>query len=116
MKRKRRRVIRVAALFYLKPYIVVCLRQAFINEAEDMLNSATLGLGRMDFSNTPSGHTPSVIGTQEVYRYGTAPVPTYRECFGSGPGSAFTSPPRSGTLPVPKSFQFLSFIFGANQN
>ena len=77
MKRKTRRVFRVAALFYLKPYIVVCLRQAFINEAEDMLNSATLGLGRMDFSNTPSGHTPSVIGTQEVYRYGTAPnLPT----------------------------------------
>jgi hypothetical protein len=43
--------------------------QAFINEAENMLNSATMGMGKMDFSSAPSGHTPSVIGTQEVYRW-----------------------------------------------
>jgi len=42
---------------------------AFISEAEEMLNSATMGLSRMDFSSSNhSGHTPSVIGTQEIYR------------------------------------------------
>jgi len=42
---------------------------AFISEAEQMLNSATMGLSRMDFSGAShTGHTPSVIGTQEIYR------------------------------------------------
>jgi len=42
---------------------------AFISEAEQLLNSATMGMSRLDF-NIPShtGHTPSVIGTQEIYR------------------------------------------------
>ncbi len=48
--------------------------QSFINEAENMLNSATMGMGKMDFSSAPSGHTPSVIGTQEVYRWASFPV------------------------------------------
>jgi len=38
---------------------------AFISEAENLLNPA---LSRLDFSDGGSGHTPSVIGTQEVYR------------------------------------------------
>jgi len=38
---------------------------AFISEAENLLNPA---LSRLDFSEGVSGHTPSVIGTQEVYR------------------------------------------------
>merc|ERR1719509_379771 len=38
---------------------------AFISEAENLLNPA---LSRLDFSEGGSGHTPSVIGTQEVYR------------------------------------------------
>lgn len=43
---------------------------AFINEAENLLNSSemTLGIKRLDLSAGPTGHTPSVIGTQEVYR------------------------------------------------
>ena len=43
------------------------LSQAFINEAESLLNSSTLALEKFDF-NKSSGHTPSVIGAQEVYR------------------------------------------------
>ena len=43
------------------------LWQAFINEAESLLNSSTLALEKFDF-NKSSGHTPSVIGAQEVYR------------------------------------------------
>ena len=46
------------------------LHQAFINEAESLLNSSTLALEKLDFSKSPTGHTPSVIGAQEVYRYG----------------------------------------------
>lgn len=38
---------------------------AFINEAENLLNP---GLDRLDISGGVPGHTPSVIGTQEVYR------------------------------------------------
>lgn len=38
---------------------------AFINEAENLLNP---GLDRLDLSGGVPGHTPSVIGTQEVYR------------------------------------------------
>lgn len=38
---------------------------AFISEAENLLNPA---LSKLDFSESSSGHTPSVIGTQEVYR------------------------------------------------
>lgn len=41
---------------------------AFIHEAETLLNSATMGLSKMDFSTTSTGHTPSVIGTQEIYK------------------------------------------------
>lgn len=37
---------------------------AFLNEAESILAGASLGLGK----TTPTGHTPSVIGTQEIYR------------------------------------------------
>merc|ERR1712181_116044 len=38
---------------------------AFISEAENLLNPA---LSKLDFSEGTTGHTPSVIGTQEVYR------------------------------------------------
>jgi hypothetical protein len=41
---------------------------AFIHEAETMLNSATMGLSKMDFNTSSTGHTPSVIGTQEIYK------------------------------------------------
>merc|ERR1719435_800291 len=41
---------------------------AFIHEAETLLNSATIGLSKMDFNPSSSGHTPSVIGTQEIYK------------------------------------------------
>jgi len=41
---------------------------AFIHEAETLLNSATMGLSKMDFNTSSSGHTPSVIGTQEIYK------------------------------------------------
>ena len=43
--------------------------QAFIHEAESLLNSATIGISKMEFNTTASGHTPSVIGTQEIYRF-----------------------------------------------
>jgi len=36
----------------------------FLNEAENLLNAASMGMGKP----APSGHTPSVIGTQEIYR------------------------------------------------
>jgi len=38
---------------------------AFISEAENLLNPA---MSKLDFSEGVTGHTPSVIGTQEVYR------------------------------------------------
>lgn len=38
---------------------------AFISEAENLLNPA---MSKLDFTEGGSGHTPSVIGTQEVYR------------------------------------------------
>ncbi len=41
--------------------------QAFISEAESLLNSSSMALERFDF-NKSTGHTPSVIGAQEVYR------------------------------------------------
>ena len=41
--------------------------QAFINEAESLLNSSTLALEKFDL-NKSTGYTPSVIGAQEVYR------------------------------------------------
>jgi len=41
---------------------------AFIHEAENMLNSATMGMSTMDFNTSSTGHTPSVIGNQEIYR------------------------------------------------
>jgi len=41
---------------------------AFIHEAENLLNSATIGLNKMDFNTSSTGHTPSVIGTQEIYK------------------------------------------------
>lgn len=40
---------------------------AFINEAESLLNSSSMALEKFDF-NKSTGHTPSVIGAQEVYR------------------------------------------------
>ncbi len=42
--------------------------QQFLDEAETLLNSSTLALEKFDF-NKSTGHTPSVIGAQEVYRY-----------------------------------------------
>jgi len=41
---------------------------AFIHEAETLLNSATIGLNKLDFNSSSTGHTPSVIGTQEIYK------------------------------------------------
>jgi len=41
---------------------------AFIYEAETMLNSDTMEMSKMDFSTSSTGHTPSVIGTQEIYK------------------------------------------------
>merc|ERR1712106_21960 len=41
---------------------------AFIYEAEAMLNSDTMGMSKMGFSTSLTGHTPSVIGTQEIYK------------------------------------------------
>merc|ERR1712156_692387 len=38
---------------------------AFISEAENLLNPA---MSKLDFSEGVTGHTPSVIGTQEVYK------------------------------------------------
>merc|ERR1719510_2375942 len=37
----------------------------FLNEAENLLSG---GLGKIELSSVSTGHTPSVIGTQEVYR------------------------------------------------
>merc|ERR1719242_1155611 len=37
----------------------------FLNEAENLLAG---GLGKIELSSVSTGHTPSVIGTQEVYR------------------------------------------------
>jgi len=37
----------------------------FLNEAETLLSG---GLGKIELSSVSTGHTPSVIGTQEVYR------------------------------------------------
>ena len=40
-----------------------CFLQAFIKEAESLLNTSTI-----EKFNKATGHTPSVIGAQEVYR------------------------------------------------
>jgi len=37
----------------------------FLHEAETLLSG---GLGKIELSSVSTGHTPSVIGTQEVYR------------------------------------------------
>ena len=41
------------------------ISQVFLNEAETLLSG---GLGKIELSSVTTGHTPSVIGTQEVYR------------------------------------------------
>ncbi|TRY77377.1 hypothetical protein TCAL_03845 [Tigriopus californicus] len=41
--------------------------QSFIRDAETMLNQSSISLERFDV-NKSTGHTPSVIGAQEVYR------------------------------------------------
>ena len=42
--------------------------QAFINEAETMLSGVSLTMTKIEPTHVTSTHTPSVIGTQEVYR------------------------------------------------
>ena len=54
-------------------YNVKIYFQAFINEAESLLNSSSLALDSSRYDlNKSTGYTPSVIGTQEVYRYNFA--------------------------------------------
>jgi len=41
----------------------------FISEAENLLNQAQVGVGRLEISSSlTTTHTPSVIGSQEIYR------------------------------------------------
>jgi hypothetical protein len=51
--------------------------QAFIDEAESLLNSSSMAFDKFDF-NKSTGHTPSVIGAQEVYRYIFIPIGTFQ--------------------------------------
>lgn len=54
-------------MIFIVRYIVNCLLQRFIEEAESML-AGPVSPQTLNAPNLPQ-HTPGVIGAQEVYRY-----------------------------------------------